>query len=70
MNGMVQGKLSLCFAQYAVVQLVELPRYKPEGWGFDSWSGHCGPHFGPGIDSASNRIEYQGCFLEVKETSA
>jgi len=36
MNGMVQGKLFLCFAQYAVGQLVEPPRYKPEGCGFDS----------------------------------
>jgi len=30
MNGMVQGKLFLRFAKYAVVQLVEPPRYKPE----------------------------------------
>jgi len=66
MNGMVQGKLSLCFAQYAVVQMVEPPPYKLEGCRYDSLWGHCGPHFGPGIDSASNRNEYQGCFLGVK----
>jgi hypothetical protein len=28
------------------------------------------PHYDPGVDSASNRNEYQGCFLKVKVASA
>ena len=40
---------------HAVVQMVEELRYKPEGRGFNSFR----PHYGPGIDSASNRNEYQ-----------
>jgi hypothetical protein len=36
MNVMVQGTLSLCFAQHAVVQLVEPPSHKPENYEFDS----------------------------------
>jgi len=44
---------------YAVAQLVEALRYKPEGRGFDSrWS-----HYGPGIESASDRNGYQEYFL-------
>ena len=39
---------------YAVAQLVEALRYKPEGRGFDS---------GPGVDSASNRNQYQKYFM-------
>jgi hypothetical protein len=43
---------------------------KPEGHGFDSWWGHWifqltksfQVHDGPGIDSASNRNEYQESF--------
>jgi len=27
-------------------------------------------HYGPGVDSASNRNEYQECFLGVKATGA
>jgi hypothetical protein len=42
-----------------VAQLVEAQRYKPEGRGFDS-------RYGPGVDSASNRNEYQEYFLEGK----
>jgi hypothetical protein len=61
-----------------VAQLVEALRYKPEGRGFDSrWSdwnssvtqsfwSHCGP----GVDSASNRNEYQESFLGVKTAGA
>jgi hypothetical protein len=58
-------------AEYAVAQLVEALSYKPEGRGFDSrwchwsfsltllvWS-----YYGPGVDSASNRNEYQEYFL-------
>jgi len=28
------------------------------------------PHYGPGVDSAYNRNEYQGCLLGVKEAGA
>jgi len=28
------------------------------------------PHYGPGVDSASNRNEYQECFLGVKTADA
>ena len=53
--------------RYAAVQSVEALRYKPEGRGFDSrwcnWNFSLTqsfrPHYGPGIDSASNRNEYQ-----------
>jgi len=59
---------------YAVAQLVEALRYKPEGRGFDSRWCHWNfsltltfrPHYGPGVDSASNRNEYQEYFLGVK----
>jgi hypothetical protein len=42
---------------HAVAQLVEALRYKPEGRGFD-WNfsfSSFRPHYGPGIDSSSNR---------------
>ena len=55
---------------HAVAQLVEALRYKSEGRGFDShWNFSLTsfrPHHGPGIDSASNRNEYQEYFLGVK----
>jgi hypothetical protein len=39
--------------------------YKPEGRGFGSrWGGFF--HYGPGVDSASNRNEYQESFWVVK----
>ena len=49
----------------------EALRYKPEGRGFDSRWCHWNfsltqsfrPHCGPGVDSASNRNEYQEYFL-------
>jgi hypothetical protein len=54
--------------------VVEALHYKPEGREFDS--GWClwnfslmksiQPHCGPGVDSASNRIEYHKCFLGDK----
>jgi hypothetical protein len=59
---------------HAVAQLVEATRYNPKGCGFDSrwclWNFsltlsfqlHCGP----GVDSASNRMEYQEYFLGGK----
>jgi hypothetical protein len=40
---------------HAVMQVVEALRYKQEGRGFSSFR----PHYGPGIDSASNRNGYQ-----------
>ena len=48
--------------------------YKPEGRGFDSRWCHWNfsltqsfrPHYGPGVDSASNRNEYQEYFLVCK----
>jgi hypothetical protein len=57
---------------YAVAQLVEAPRYKPEGSGFDSPWCHVNfsltysfrPHFGPWVDSASDRNKYQKYFLD------
>jgi len=57
-----------------MAQLVEAPRYNPEGRGFDSRLYHLNfsltqsfrPHYGLGVDSASNRNEYQEYFLRVK----
>jgi hypothetical protein len=51
-----------------MMQLVEALRYKPEGRGFDSrrWNSSLTsfrPHYGLGVGSASNRIEYQEYFL-------
>ena len=58
---------------HAVAQLVEALRYKPEGRGFNSrWCQSnfsltsFRPHHGSGVDSASNRNEYQEYFLGVK----
>jgi hypothetical protein len=55
----------------AVAQLVEVLRYKSEGRGFDSRLCHRNfsltksflSHYGPGVDSFSNRNEYQKYFL-------
>ena len=62
---------------YAVAQLVEALRCKPEGRRFDSRWCHWNtsltsfrPHYGPGVDSASNRNMYQEYFLVVKVASA
>ena len=65
------------FTQYrgqAVAQFVEELRYKPEGRGFDfrcsdwdfSFTQSFRPHYGPGVDSASKRNEYQGYPLGVR----
>ena len=59
----------------AVAQLVEALRYNPEGRGFDSRWVHWNfsltlsfrPHYDPGVDSASNRNEYQEYFLGGKD---
>jgi len=61
-----------------VAQLVEALRYKPEDRGFDSRWCHWifsltqsfRPHYVPGVDSASNRNEYQEYFLGVKAAGA
>jgi hypothetical protein len=53
-------------------------RYKPAGRGFDSRWCHWNfsvtqsfrSHYGPGVDSASNRNEYQAYFLAVKAAGA
>ena len=54
--------------------MVEALRYKPEGRGFDSRRCHSNfsltyssrPYYGSGVDSASNRNEYQEYFLGDK----
>jgi hypothetical protein len=59
---------------HAVVQLVETLLYKPEGRGFDShwcyWNfsltSSFWPPYGPWVDSASNRNEYQEDILGHK----
>jgi hypothetical protein len=65
-------KTALLFErEHAVVQLAEALRYKPEIPGFDSRWCHWNisltysfrPHYGPGIDSACNRNEYQEYLL-------
>ena len=61
-----------------MAQLVEALRYKSEGHGFDSLWCHWNfsltysfrPHCGPGVDSASNRNEYQEYFLGGKVAGA
>jgi hypothetical protein len=61
-----------------VEQLVEALRYKPEGRGFYSRWCHWDfsltqsfrPHYGTGVDSASNRNEYQEYFLGVEAAGA
>jgi hypothetical protein len=69
------------FRGHAMAQLVEAPRYRLEGRGFDSRYWHCKfsfiflvigifqsflSHYGPGVDSASNRNEYHEYFLGGK----
>jgi hypothetical protein len=57
-----------------VVQLVEAPRYKLEGRGYDSRWFHWNfsltkffrPHYGLGVETSSNRNEYHEYFLWVK----
>ena len=53
-----------------MTRFIEALRYKPEGSGFDSrWCHHnpFRPHYGLGIDSASNRNEYQEYILVDKD---
>jgi len=59
---------------FIIVYMVVGVRYKPVGRGFDSRWCHWNfsvtqffrSHYGPGVDSASNRNEYQVYFLAVK----
>jgi len=55
---------------HADAQLVEKLRYKPEGRRFDSlrcyWHNSFRLHYGPGVDSASNRNKHQEYFLGSK----
>jgi len=58
---------------HALAQLVEALRFKTEGHGFDSRWCHWNysltsfrPHYGPGVDSTSNRNEYQEYYLGGK----
>ena len=61
-----------------MAQLVEALRYEAEGRGFDSRWCHWNfllilsfrLHYGPGVDSAPNRNEYQEYFLGVKKAGA
>ena len=58
--------------------VVKALRYKPAGRGFDSRWCHWNfsvtqsflLHYGPGVDSASNRNDYQVYFLGVKAAGA
>jgi hypothetical protein len=58
--------------------VVEALKYKPEGRGIDSRWRHWNfsltysfrPDYGPRLDSASNRNEYQEYFLGLKATGA
>jgi hypothetical protein len=67
-------KYAIVIVVYAVVQLIEALSYKPEGRDFDSQSGNWNfsstsyfrPHYGPGVDSASNRNACQEYFLGLK----
>jgi hypothetical protein len=68
-----------CFRVCSMAQLVEALRYSLEVCGFDSRWCHWiflvlkysfRPHYGPGVDSASNRNEYQECILVVKAAGA
>jgi len=60
------------------VTLVEALRYKEKCWRFDSRWHHWDilftypfrPHYGPGVDLASNRNEYQEYFLGVEAAGA
>ena len=59
---------------HAVAKLVEALRYQPDGRGFDSRWCHWNfsltqsfwLHYGPGVDSASNRNKYQEYFLRQR----
>ena len=70
--------LGLTLVNVTVAQLVEALRYNPEGHWSDSWWCHWKSsltqsfrlHYGPGVDSACIRNEYQEYFLGVKAAGA
>ena len=49
-----------------MAQLVGALRWKQEGGGFDWWFRRHNPSSRPGVDTASNKNEYQEYFLESK----
>jgi hypothetical protein len=56
---------------HALAHLVKALRYKQEGRGFDlSLTQSSRPHYGPGVESGSNRNEHQEYFLGVKAAGA
>jgi len=59
---------------YTVALLFEALQYKPESSGFVFRLRHSKlsflPHYGPGVDVASNRNEYQGYLLGAKAAGA
>jgi hypothetical protein len=60
-----------CTEGHAVAQLVEALRYKSEGRWFEFFIDLIlPPHNGPGVDTVSNRNEYQVYFLGVKTAGA
>ena len=69
--------ISTCVG-YAVAQLVEVLRHRPEGRGLSSRWSHCNflftsffrQHYGAGIDSASNRNKDHCSSLGVKAAGA
>jgi hypothetical protein len=69
---------SVTLGRQLAVQCVCLLLHKPKGRGFDSrwchWifslTSSFRLHYGPGVDSASNRNEYQECLLGVKAAGA
>ena len=71
-------RVNVIIEGHAVEHIVEARSYKLEGRGFDSRWCHWNflltysfrPHYGPGVDSASNRNEYQEYFLGVKADGA
>jgi hypothetical protein len=78
---MSAGKCKLsnvCLWWHGVTQSVQTPSYKLEGHGFDSQWYHrkfsltqsFKPQFGPGVNSACNRNEYQEYLLGVKAACA
>ena len=75
--GIVVPSSSRAEESKTVAQWVEALRYKPEGRGFDSpchrnftLTQSFRPHYGSGVDSASNRNEHQGYLLGVKAAVA
>ena len=75
-NSVLQSGWSILFFYFKITYLklgrggllVKPLRYKPAGRGFDSRCCHWNfsVTYGPGVDSASNRNEYQVYFLGVK----